>query len=184
MKTSSRYFIENILSYGIIAGLLIIIVRAAVYLFEIEQTNFVFGTLNLVYNLFVLSICLYLGTVANRKKTATGNLTYGNGLISCIAIGLVAVIMTYFYDIIFHVFIAPDYLKNMLEPQLAAIANSSIPSMQKMELMYKLEKWTSPVYNTSINALMSFGMSVVISLIMAIFTVRNRPVIIENPEEI
>jgi hypothetical protein len=185
MKTSSRYFIENILSYGMIAGLLVIIVRATVYLFEVNPTNVSFGILNFVYNLIVLSICLYLGTIAWRKKIATGNLTYGKGLLSCIAIGFVAIFLIYVSGIIFHTIIAPDYLENMLEPQLAAITNNpSIPPMQKIQLMEKLQKATSPFYVTSLNALMSFGISVIISLITAIFTVRNRPVVIENPEEI
>ena len=176
MKTSSRNFIENIISYGMIAGLLVIIARSAIYLFDIDQTNVSFAAFNFVYNLVVISVCLYFGTIAYRKKTATGNLAYGKGLLMCICISFVAVFLIYTYDIIFYVYIAPDYLANMLEPQVAAIANSPIPLIQKMELMYKLEKYKSPFYFTGMNALTSTGLSLAVSLIMAIFTVRNRPI--------
>ena len=177
MKTLSRYFIENALSFGMIAGLLIIIVRAAVYLFDVDQTNVSYSVLNFVYNIVVLSGCFYLGTVAYRKKTENGNLTYRKGLMSCIIISLIAVFLIYTYDVIFHVFIAPGYLANVLEPQLAAIRNNpAIPPAQQLELMAKMEKYTSPFYSSSINALMSLGISFIIALITAIFTVRKRPV--------
>ena len=181
MKTLTRYFIESTLSYGMIAGLLIIIVRAAVYLFDIDQTNVSYSVMTFVYNVVVLSLCLYLGTVAFRKKTETGNLTYTKGLLSCVVIGFIAVFLIYVYDVIFHVLIAPGYLAGMLEPQLAAIRNNpAIPLAQKMELVAKMEKLASPFYSSSLNALSSFGISVVISLIMAIFTVRKRPTVSEN----
>ena len=184
MNSLSRYFIKNVLSYGMIASLLIIIVRAAVYLFNVSPTNVSFSLINFMYNLIVVSICLYLGTITYRKKTMSGNLTYGEGLLSCIGIGFVSVFLIYVYDIIFHVFIDPGYLISMFEPQLAAISsNSSIPPMQRLELMEKLEKWASPVFYVSMNALMSFGISIVIALITAIFTVRKRPIVIENFEE-
>jgi len=181
MKALSRYFFENTLSYGMIAGLLIIIVRAAVYLFDVVQTNVSFGVLNFVYNIIVMSGCLYLGTVAYRKKTETGNLNYGKGLLSCIVISFIAVFLIFIYDLIFHFLIAPDYLGSMLEPQIEAIQdNPAIPTMQKSEMMEKMRKFASPFYNSSLNALMSFGISVIIALITAIFTVRKRPVSIDN----
>jgi len=185
MKTLSRSFIESILSYGIIAGLLIIVARIAVYLLDVDQTNVSYALLNFVYNLIVLSYCLYFGTISYRRKTVTGMLTYGKGLLSCIAISFIAVFLISIYDILFHSIIAPDYFANMIEPQIMAISNSpSIPLAQKMELLAKMEKYTSPFYNVGINALMSLGLSVIISLIIAIFTVRRkRPLVIENKED-
>ena len=178
MKTLSRYFFENIISYGMIAGLFIIIVRASVYLFDINQTNVSFGVLNFVYNIVVMSGCLYLGTVAWRKKKTTGNLTYGQGLLSGLIIGFIAILLIFVYDMIFHLYIAPDFLTNMLEPQIAAIRdNPAIPGIQKAELLDKIQKYASPFYGSSMNALVSYGISIVIAMIMAIFTVRKRPVI-------
>jgi len=181
MKTSSRNFIESVLSYGMIAGMLIIIVRAAVYLFDIDQTNVSFSFVNFAYNIVVLAACLYIGTVTYRKRTTTGNLTYGKGLLTGITISFVTITLIYVYDLIFHFFIAPDYLADIIETQLAPIVNNpSIPPAQKLDIIGKIEKYSSPFYNTSMNALVSFGISVIIALITAIFTVRKRPVIIEE----
>ena len=183
MKYLSRAFIENIISYGIIAALLIIIVRAAVYLFDVNQTNVSFSLLNFVYNIVVLFLCLYLGTVAYRKKTVAGNMSYRKGLLICITISLIAIFIIYVYDIVFHFFIAPDYLSNIIKPQIdAIIINPSISSGQKMELMEKMDKYSSPLYSSSMNALMSFGLSIMISMITAIFTVRKRPIIVNNEQ--
>ena len=157
MKSSPRCFIEMILSYGMIAGLLIIIVRASVYLFDVSQTNTSFAILNFVYNIIVLSLCLYFGTVVYRKKTKTGNLNYLKGLWFCIATSFVAIFLIYAYDLIFHIFIAPDYLAKILEPQMAAISeNPAIQPGQKMHLMLQMEKYTSPYYGATLNALISF----------------------------
>lgn len=184
MKPLSRYFIEMILSYGMIAGLLIIIVRAAVYLLDVNQANTSFAASNFVYNIIVLSLCLYFGTIAYRKKNNTGNLSYLKGLSFCLVAGFVSIFLIYVYDLIFHIFIAPDYLAKLLEPQMAAISeNPAIQPRQKMQIMLQLEKYASPYYVASLNALMSFGLSIIISLIIAVFTVRRRPVVIENTEE-
>jgi hypothetical protein len=179
MKTLSRNLIKIILSYGIITGLLIIIVRAMVYLFDIDLTsNFYYNLINFVYNIVVLSSCLYLGTVAYRKKTSTGNLTYIKGLLPCIAISFVTLFLIFVYDIIFYSFINPEYLSNLLDPQIEAINNNlAIPSLQKTKMEETLQKLKSPYYSSSLNFLTSFGLSVIISLITAIFTVRNRPVV-------
>ncbi|MDR1115487.1 MAG: DUF4199 domain-containing protein [Tannerella sp.] len=183
MKTSSRFWISNAVSYGMIAALLVIIVRAAVYLLDVSPTNISFGMLNFVYNLIVLSICLYLGAIAWRKKSETGNLSYIQGLLICISISFVTVFFIHVYDLIFYTLIAPDYIANLLEPQLTAISgNPAIPPMQKLQMMEKMQKLSSPFYSTGLNALTSFGISVIVSLILAIFTVRNRPVVIENTE--
>ena len=180
MKTLHLNFINNTLIYGIIAGLLIIIIRATLYLFDIDLTNNIsFAVINFMYNIIVLSICLYRGTIVYRKKTVSGKLTYRKGLFVCVTISFVTILLVYVYDIIFYVFITPNYLANMIEPQLSAIANNhSIPYIQKMELMHKLQKFLSPFYNTSMNALMSLGISVFLSLIVAVFTVRKRTRII------
>ena len=184
MKTLPRYFIENVLSYGMIASLLMIVVQAAVYLLDVDQTIFRVGVFNFVYNIVVFSICIYCGTIAYRKKTSTGNLTYGDGVLFCITISFVTIILINVYSIIFHVFIDPDFLSRLIEPQLAAISsNPSIPPMKKMELVEKLQKRASPFYNISFNAVISLGICVIISLITAIFTVRKRPIVLENIEE-
>ena len=167
-----------------IAGLLIIIVRAAVYLFDVSQTNISFALLNFVYNIIVLSLCLYFGTIAYRKKTKTGNLNYLKGLWFCIVAGFVAIFLIYVYDLIFHIFIAPDYFAKIVETQMVAISeNPAIQPRQKMQMMLQVEKYASPFYNSSINALMSFGISIIVSMITAVFTVRKRPIVIENAEE-
>ena len=177
MKIIPRFFAENALSYGMISGLLIIIVRAAVYLFDIDLTNLSYHLSNLTYNIIVLSICLYFGTIAYCGKTMTDNLTYGKGLLLCIAISFVTILIILVYDIIFNIFIAPDYLANIIDPQIEAINNNlSIPLIKKIEIVEKLQKIKSPYYNSSMNALMSFGLSVIISLIVAIFTVRKHPI--------
>jgi len=181
MKTLSRNFVEMILSYGMIAGLLIIIVRAAVYLFDVNQANISFSVLNFVYNIIVLALCLYFGAVAYRKKTMTGNLSYLKGLLFCVIVSFVAMFLIYVYDITFLVFIAPDYLASLFEPQMAAISdNPSIPPGQKMQMMLQMEKFASPYYVSGLNALISFGLSIIISLVVAIFTVRKRPISIDN----
>ena len=177
MKILFRFFTKTILSFGMISGLLIIIVRAAVYLFEIDLTNFSYHLSNLTYNIIVLSVCLYFGTIAYRKKTTTNNLTYGKGLLLCISISFVTIFIILVYDIIFSVLIVPDYLSNILDPQIEAVnKNLSIPLIKKIEIVEKLQQIKSPYYNSSMNALMSFGLSVIISLIVAIFTVRKRPI--------
>lgn len=178
MKSSIHHLLRNGLPYGIIAGLLIVIVRAAVYLFNVNQTNVSFAVFNFVYNAVVLFLCLYLGTLAYRKKNKDGNLSFGQGLVSCIWIGFITIFIIYAYDLIFYYFIVPDYLSNMFDPQIAAVSNSTaIPAEQKIKLIETLDRYKSPLYMSSINALMSLGISMVISLITALFTIKKRPVI-------
>ncbi len=185
MRTTLQHYTGIVLSYGILAGLLIIIVRAAVYLFNVNpMENISFGIFNFVYNIVVLSICLYYGIVAIRKLNDISNLTYAKGFLTGIAIGIVVVSLMYVYDLIFYILIFPDYLYNMIEPQIAVIANNpSITPIQKAELLSKLQKYESPFYYCSMNALMSLGISFLIALVTAFFTTAKRPVIIENNKE-
>ncbi len=177
MKPFVHHFLSNGLSYGMIAGLLIVITRAAVYLLEIDQTNMNFGILNFVYNVLVLFLCLYLGTLAYRKKNNGGNLSFRQGFLSCVYIGFTAIVIIYVYDLFFYYLIAPNYLSNMLEPQITAITNNpAILPMQKIKLMETLVRYKSPLYMSSVNALMSLGLLIVISVITALFTVKKRPI--------
>lgn len=177
MKSFFLRLLINGLLYGIIAGLLIIIVRAAVYLFNVNQTNVSFGVFNFAYNVVVLFLCLYFGTLAYRKKSRGGNLSFGQGLLSCVIISFITIFIIYVYDLIFYYLIVPDYLSNMFEPQIAAVTNNpTIPLIQKAKLIETLDRYKSPLYISSMNALISLGISMVISLITALFTIRKRPV--------
>jgi hypothetical protein len=178
MKSPFFRLLANGLPFGIVAGLLIVIVRAAAYLFNVNQANVSFGVLNFVYNIIVLFLCLYLGTLAYRKKIKGETLSFPKGLLSCVYISFIAIFIVYTYDLIFYYLIAPNYLSDMLDPQIAAVTNNpAIMTEQKIEILEKLNRYKSSFYTCSANAFMSLGISIIISVITALFTIRKRPVI-------
>jgi hypothetical protein len=166
---------NNVLSYGTIAGLLIVVARAGVYLLDVNQYNISYNVLNFLYNLVILFLFMYIATIVYRKKYRQGFLTYWQGFLSCMSSGVIVVIIVYAYDLVFNYLIAPDYLSNMIEPQITAIVNSQgIHPAQKVEILKSLSKYSSPIYVSSINAAISIAIAFVISLITSIFTIKRK----------
>lgn len=164
---------KHMLNTGLILGVVAILFTVVAYLTGdiYKQNNWEnWGSL------LVSFVLVYYFTVKYRKEECENYLSYGQAFkFGWISMMISAVISLVFMMILQNV-IEPDFMSKMMDVQREAMAEKGMSDAQIEAAIAFGKKFQSPAIVIIVGLVWSMIISLVISLITAIFAKRNRPV--------
>jgi len=160
----------NALTYGLIAGAVIIVYSLVLYIANIYLNK---GVSSISY-LFLLAGMVW-GTLEYRKKSDNGFMTYGQAFASCFMIGLVAGVLATIYMFIFVQYINPGMINEIIEQARIQMQSQNLTDDQIESALDMTRKFTSPVLITIWGLVAYAGISAILGLLAAIFLKKIDP---------
>jgi len=171
MEEEKRTPSMNALTYGVIAGVVMIVYSLLLFIANLYLNKW------LGYLGFILLIAIMAwGTMDYRKKQMNGFMTYGQAFSSCFMIGLFAAIIGAIYMFIFASYIHPGLQNEIIDQARERLASRPGMSDEMMDnaLSYT-QKFTTPVMMTIFSLIMYIFWAAVIGLILGIFLKKVDP---------
>jgi len=155
---------------GIYLGVALIVFRLILFLLDVEMESYLNWTIYVV-----LAIGLYLGIINFRDKHRGGLITYGNAFGAGFAIGLFASlimgIFTYFFVEYIDTSVVGQVMIKAEEGMLAQ--NPDMTDEQLDQALSMVKIFSSPVMMAVLGFVYNLVISVIFSLIIAIFAKRE-----------
>ena len=169
------------INYGAILGVISVIFSLILYITGFMPYNFKRMMIVSLIGLALTIIFISAGMKGYRDKVLGGTITYGQALMVGLLIIVFSTILTSFYNLIFNLYIDPEYNGKMIE----ASKNSTYDWMNKMgapegqieEQMERFDKQledSTPLKLFFQSLYMSAIFGFILSLIIAAFTKKNR----------
>lgn len=174
----SDNFKDERLKYGLYCGLFGIIFTLVIYLIDFKlNLEWHIGLINLAATI----IFLVVGTIKRRRQTG-GYMSYGAAMVSCLNIFMVATLVSLsFYNLLIGVIDTDlqEVIKNgTLEKMEKTFSSFNMPQDQIDQAMSNIEAqdYTPSLLNFFKQFFGSLAMGLVISLILAIFLRKEKPI--------
>lgn len=158
---------NSALSYGVILGLVSIILSVAFYILGLTDQNMIGGLIGVA----ALIVIIALG-ISHYKKANGGQLSLSDGLKVGMLIAVIGGILAGLYQILFLTVIEPDFMAQAMEKQREAMINRN-PEMTDEQIEQAIEmskKFSSPgiifAFGLAWNLFLGFITSLISSLIM------------------
>ena len=159
-QLSARKFILN---YGLLLGVLSILVAVVMYVTNMYvEKSWITNVLG-----FVIMVVVIILGINEFKKSNGGFLSLGEAIKIGVGIALIASILGAIYQLIFINFIDPDFMERMMQMQFDSMIEQN-PDMSKEQLDMAMEmgrKFSSPWITTAIAIVGSLLFGLIISLI-------------------
>ena len=157
---------KTILNYGLILGVVSILIGVVMYVTDMYIEKSWLGTV-----ISILLTVVIIGYGINEfKKHNAGYLTLGQALKVGVGIALVGGIIGVIYQLIFVNFIEPDFVENMMQLQFDKMIEQN-PDMTQEQIDMSMEmgrKFSSPWITSAIAIIGSLFIGLVISLIIGL----------------
>ena len=155
---------------GIYTGAALIVFRLILFLLDVDRESMYNFTIYIV-----LALGLYMGIVSYRDKYLSGVMSYGKVVGSGFAIGLIASVIlgifTYFYVMYIDTTMVADVLLQAEENMLAQNPNMTDEQLEQGLKMAAI--FTTPTAMAIMGFIVNLIVSVILSLIIAIFAKRE-----------
>ncbi len=155
---------------GIYTGAALIVFRLILFLLDVDRESMYNFTIYIV-----LVLGLYMGIVSYRDKYLSGVMSYGKVVGSGFAIGLIASVIlgifTYFYVMYIDTTMVADVLLQAEENMLAQNPNMTDEQLEQGLKMAAI--FTTPTAMAIMGFIVNLIVSVILSLIIAIFAKRE-----------
>ncbi len=157
------------LKFGLIAGLLNIIVSILFYLSDPHSLK---TSGNWIQSIIGWTLLLVILIVAGKQRATEldNNFTYNNGFGFSFMVGLPYSFITMVYIFVYFVFMNPELLPKIQEAQLEALQAKGLSDEEIDAQMSMINKFNSPIVYAIFSCFASILQAVIIGLIAAIFT--------------
>jgi len=166
MEEKSRSLSQHALMYGLMTGVVMIVLSLVLYLANLYMNQ----TLGYISYIFMIG-GMVLGSIEYRKKYLNGFMTYGKAFSSCFLIGLFAGILASIYMFFFAQFIHPGLVQEFLERTREQMVNSN-PNMTDEQIEQALSvsaRFMTPVFLAIWGLVANILIGAVLSLIIGLF---------------
>lgn len=167
MKTSIVKILQNSWPYGLILGIISIVLSLLLYIFNVNLFSITFSILSFI--IFVLVIPITMGILGGNnlrlKYTEDRQISYLDAALTCLIIFLTGFILSNLYSYVFNNFIDPEYMKQQMAQLSKFMEGYNLPQEKIDEAIAKSEdrlKIGSQLLNSLI-------FSVILSAIVALF---------------
>jgi hypothetical protein len=168
MKTSFGTILKNAWIYGVIFGVLSIIMNLLIYIFDVNMFSISFGILSfLVFLIAIPATFVILGTNNLRAKYALNReISYMDAVLTGLVILIIGFLISNLYSYVFNHYLDPEYMKAQMQKLVEVLEKYNLPQEKIDETMAKTEKRMGLA-----SGLMTSGIvAVVLSLLVSLFT--------------
>ncbi len=170
MENQGNPMLKHTMNYGLIMGVILVIVSLVTYLFGVMKTP---TWVNIINYAIIIAIIVW-GTIKYRNEVLGGSITYGNALGFGVLITLFAGIIVAVFTLLLATVIDPDYADKLLVMAEEEMVKTGIPDEQMEMALDMQKKFMTPVF-ISLSSL--FGMVLmgfIFSLITSIFLKKEK----------
>ncbi|WP_321372649.1 DUF4199 domain-containing protein [uncultured Draconibacterium sp.] len=115
MENNSSPLLKSSLTYGIYAALISIFISVVIWAGGLMESMGMFGSAILgVLSLVISFVVMLVFTKNYRNKEFEGYISFAEAFKFAILVSIVSTIILLVYNYIFHSFIAPDYMENLM----------------------------------------------------------------------
>ncbi len=163
METQKLQARKFILNYGLILGIISILISVVMYVMNLYiEKSWIGGVLS-----FIAMIIIIVYGINEYKKSNGGFLSLGQALKIGVGIALIAGILGTIYQLIFMNVIEPDFMEKMQQMQYDQMIENN-PNMTQEQIDMAMEmgrKFSSPWITSAISIVASLFFGLIISLI-------------------
>ncbi|PKP23672.1 MAG: hypothetical protein CVU06_07065 [Bacteroidetes bacterium HGW-Bacteroidetes-22] len=178
MKINFNLLLNNGLRFGAIMGGAQILISIIYYIagFEFSNLGFVFINFLVMVGLFFLFLFLSNKHLAKQVDS----LNYPEGLVNAIITGIIATIIGAIYSYLFNAYFDPEYVKEIMQGVISMVENNPNIPQEQIDKIYEQYDKMTPLSMT-IDALKQGAIfSVIIALIVSIFTRKKKDIFAEE----
>lgn len=188
-KAKSSVFKDTI-KYGIMIGLISIIISVLLYIFDLVAISFWLDIIIGLFNIVIYFIIMLVLMKKYRDKVLNGFMKYGRGIAFAAISGLYAAILVAIYTFLFNEVIDPDYQKNIMERmnemKVDYLYQAGLPDDQIDKIIDEMQSQKIP--STTKSALLSILgnmiLILIVSLIAAAFAKKKKDPYLAAMEEV
>ncbi|MFD1095698.1 DUF4199 domain-containing protein [Salegentibacter chungangensis] len=156
--------------YGLMLAIYSILVLVLIYLMNIDQENWVIGTVN-----SLVTIVLYILALRTFKKKNGGFMKLKEALKVGLAIAAISGIISAVYAYIHYSFVYPEFLDMMYEKSYLDITERNMPQAQTDQALELSKMTLSPLFFATTTLILNLFFGFLISLIVGLIMKRENP---------
>ncbi|QIA07738.1 DUF4199 domain-containing protein [Draconibacterium halophilum] len=172
MEQKSSTLLKSSLTYGIYAALISIFLSVVIWAGGLMESMGMFGSVIIAISSLVISfVVLLIFTKNYRNKEFGGYISFVEAFKFAMLVIIVSTVILLIYNFIFHSFIAPDYMENLMatmqQKTLAFMESNGVPDAnidQAMEQFEEVPTIAKTLQQTAMSGLIG---GIIISLIVA-----------------
>ncbi len=169
MEIKKKSLLTNALSYGIIAGVILILIGVLYYILDVNIFQFTMMAVSFLVNFGIIIVLMVIGIKAYRDKSLGGKIDYAKSFLSGLLICTFAMVLSGLFNFVFYNYFDPDYMPKMLDNMVEMFENLNMSEEQIDLAIARSEKNMKPI-NQLISTLYTGPIAgVILSLIVSIF---------------
>uniref|UniRef100_UPI0032177F1B DUF4199 domain-containing protein n=1 Tax=uncultured Draconibacterium sp. TaxID=1573823 RepID=UPI0032177F1B len=184
MEQKSSPLMKSSVTNGVYLGLIGILISVVIWAGGLIESMGIFGGAIIGLVSFVIScILIFIFTKTYRNKELGGFISFGEAFKFAMLVVIVSTLISVFYNYIFHSFIAPDYMQNLMavmqQKTMTFMESKGVPEAQMDAALEKFQEiptiWKT-LRQTAVTGIIS---GAIISLIVAAIVKKKEEDVIE-----
>ena len=165
--------VSDILRYGLIGGLILVIFSFTSIIFDLHLTSMMTAILLGLAVYAIVIILIIIGAKNHRDHTLGGYISFGRAFVTGTMIGLLASIVSQIFNIIYNI-IDPEYMERITESMLEMYEEQGLNEQQLEEIADRMADPNS--FSNIITGLMTFlVLSAIVAAIVAAVIKKEKP---------
>ncbi|WP_297092151.1 DUF4199 domain-containing protein [uncultured Draconibacterium sp.] len=172
MEQKSSPLVKSSLTYGTYLGLISILISVVIWAGSIMESMGLFGSAIIGILMLVINFVLMLIFAKSyRNKEFGGYISFADVFKFMLLVVVVSTVISIVYNYIFHSFIAPDYMENLMavmqQKTMAFMESKGVPEAQIDKALEKFEESPSILKTLRQTALNGLIFGVIVGLIVS-----------------
>ncbi len=156
--------------YGIVLAIYSIIVLVLLYVFNVDQENWVVGVLNAL-----VSITIFVLAIKKFKQNNNGFLSIKEALKVGLAVAVISGVIAAIYSYIHYSFVYPEFAEMKYDEAVLQMAEQNMPESQQSQALEMTKMFISPWFFATMTLVSSLFFGFIISLITGLIMKNKNP---------
>ena len=158
------------LPYGVLLALYSILVLVLIYVFNVEQGNWIVAIFNAT-----ITIAIFVLALQQYKKSNSGYISLSQSLKVGLAVAVIGGAITAVYAYIHYNFVYPEFSEMLYDQAVLQMEEQNLPEAQKNQALEITSYTTSPLFFATMTLLSSLFFGFLISLITGAIIKKESP---------
>lgn len=156
--------------YGLILAVYSIFVLVVLYVMNVQEQNWMVGTLNVI-----VTIIIFVAALKTFKNNNGGYMSLSEALKLGLAVAAVGGLIVAIYSYFHYSFIHPEFVEMARENAMLEISSQGMGEAQMKQAKEMSEIFTSPIFFATISLILTLFSGFIISLIAGLIMKKDRP---------